>query len=68
MNRCINKKMKNPTAPVRRGAATHEMNIFFVSFQFTDSIPFAATLKPIMHPMTYANKKEGVFFRICEQR
>ena len=44
-------KMQNPIAPVSSGAATQEIKIFFVSSQFTESMPLAAMENPIMHPM-----------------
>ena len=31
----MKKKIQKPIPPVRRGAATHEMNMFFVESQFT---------------------------------
>ena len=48
----MKKKMPKPMAPVRSGAAAHEIKMFFVSLQFTDPKPLAAMVNPMMHPMT----------------
>mmetsp|Transcript_13022 Transcript_13022/g.28544 ORF Transcript_13022/g.28544 Transcript_13022/m.28544 type:complete len:90 (+) Transcript_13022:799-1068(+) len=52
MKKRIKPKMMNPMTPLSRGDATHEMKMFLVSSQLTESKPFADIVKPIMHPIT----------------
>lgn len=42
---------QNPIVPVISGAVTHEMKMFLVAPQFTESNPFAAMENPMMHPI-----------------
>ncbi len=51
--------MTKATKPVISGDVTQLMKMFFVSFQFTESNPFAAMEKPMMHPMIYVHQNKS---------
>jgi hypothetical protein len=58
MKNRISQKMAKPTRLVMTGLANQEMNIFLVSFQLMESMPFALTENPMMELTIWATMHE----------